>query len=99
MQTIPVRIAGWMTGRRLILDGNTVMLEVAGQCHSHCLSCNDRMAHVDRRMQVVGASVKHRWTSRNLSEACFLVLEDCDWKPDEVIPQLGNLLALHISSR
>ena len=92
-----VRIAGWTTGRRIVLDGNSVKFEVAGQCTPFCGSCNDRIAWVDRQMRAAGDSVKYHWTSRNLREACFLVLEDCGWKPAEVIPRLSNLLALQIS--
>lgn len=92
-----VRVAGWMTGRRILIDGNTVKFEVAGQCNPFCYSCNDRMAWADRRMRLAGDSVKYHWTSRNLREACFLVLEDCDWKQDEITSRLSNLLALQIS--
>jgi len=98
-EILSVRIAGWLTGRRLILDSNTVKFEVAGQCNSFCYSCNDRIAHVDRQLRKAGDSVKYRWSSRNLREACYVVLEDTGWKPDEVLPRLSNLLNLQISQR
>jgi hypothetical protein len=96
-QTLHVSIAGWLTGRRLVLDGKSVEFEVAGQCSPFCTSCNDRMAQADRRMRLAGDSVKYHWTSRDLREACFLVLEDPGWEPHEVIPRLGDLLGLQIS--
>lgn len=92
-----VQVSGWATERRVLTDDNNVMFEVAGQCNPFCLSCRRRMDLVDRRMQTVGGSVKYHWSSRNLRQACFLVLENCSWKPDEVITQLGNLLGLRIS--
>jgi hypothetical protein len=93
---LSVRIAGWSTGRNLILDSNTVKFEVAGKCNPFCYSCNDRIAHVDRQLARAGDSVKYRWTSRNLREACYVVLEDTGWEPSEVLSRLGNLLALQI---
>ncbi|KKT81189.1 MAG: hypothetical protein UW79_C0024G0012 [Candidatus Yanofskybacteria bacterium GW2011_GWA2_44_9] len=92
-----VHVAGWMTGRRILIDGKTVKFEVAGLCNPFCDSCRSRIALADRRMQLVGNSVKYRWTSRNLREACFLVFEDCGWKPDEAISRLSDLLGLRIS--
>ena len=98
-QILSVRIAGWSTGRQLIIDSNTVSFEVAGPCRSTCYACNDRMAHVDDQLAKAGDSVKYRWTSRNIREACYVVLEDTGWKPDEVLPRLSNLLNLQISQR
>lgn len=96
-QHLHVRIAGWLTGRNLIVDSNTVKFEVAGKCQPFCASCNDRMAHVDRQLARAESSVKYRWTSRNLREACYLVLEDTGWTQDNVLQNLSNLLALRIS--
>ncbi len=96
-KVLHVRIAGWLTGRRIILDSNTVKFEVAGKCDPSCGSCNDRMAWVDRQLLKAGDSVKYRWSSRNLREACFLVLEDTGWTQDNVLQNLSNLLALRIS--
>ncbi len=95
--TLYVCVAGWSTERRVVLDGNNVKFEVAGQCNLFCDSCNDRMAQADRAMRRAGDSVKFHWTTRNLRDACFLVLEDLDWKPDELITRLGDLLGLRIS--
>lgn len=98
-EILSVRIAGWSTPRNLIFDSNIVEFEVAGQCNPYCGACNDRIAHVDRQLQRAGDSVKYRWSSRNLREACYVLLEDTGWELGEVIPRLSNLLNLRISQR
>lgn len=95
-QTAWVRVADWATERRILTDGNTVSFEVAGKCTPFCGSCMSRVDWVYRRMRTAGNGIKHRWTSRDLRDEVFLVLEDCGWKPDEVIPRLSDLLALPI---
>jgi hypothetical protein len=91
-----VRVADWATERRIVVDGRNVAFEVAGKCRPSCGSCNARMALVDRRMREAGNGFKHRWTSRDLREECYLVLEDASWKPDEAVARLSDLLALPI---
>ncbi len=76
-------VAGWRNQRHAVIEGNTLMMEVALAACQHCPICSQRIRTVETRLRETNA--KWRWESAG--NGLYLAIE----LPAETV-QVGDYL-------
>lgn len=81
-----LKVAGWRFPRYAVIEGNTLMMEVAREACRHCPTCSERVRMVESRLRGTGANWRWQSAGNGLHLAVELPAETV--KVDNYLSQL-----------